>query len=227
MLKEKVDVCLLKTRCKDSISWIPSKAAFHGYCIWVKPNEESAVHEIASSIMKHFTKRFPPLLMPVWEPHICLVAGIESESAALSCAELLAKKIKPFKIKLSIAEVDGESKDSRETIYFPSQNLRAAWIHSYVDPEHGEYQDDFLVTICAHGREILGTLTQTIKFKPHMSLVYFDESELDNEQREILKAELNQKWPHGVEFEVDSIHVARTEGTPDNYEHIKGFKFNY
>ena len=57
-----------------------SKAGFHGYCVWVRPKDDCNAQAVTQGIMQQFTRRFPPLLMPTWQPHNCLAAGAPSPS---------------------------------------------------------------------------------------------------------------------------------------------------
>ena len=204
------------------IAWVPSKAGFHGYCVWVRPSDDSECQAVCQKVMQTFTKRFPPLQMPTWQPHICLVAGITEEAAAMSVAEKLASETKPFEVSLSGAEVDGEKLEDRATIYFSWQRLRAGWIGAQAGAADVNGNDS-LGALCLRGREILGQKTQTVKFAPHLSLIYFDEDELNEDERAVLKAELSALWKDGLTFTVDSINVAKTEGTPDKYELLASF----
>ena len=62
----------------DACEWVNSKAGFHGYCVWVRPKDDCEAQTVTQGIMQQFTRRFPPLLMPTWQPHICLAAGVFS-----------------------------------------------------------------------------------------------------------------------------------------------------
>ena len=207
----------------DPQSWVPSKAGFHGYCIWVRPNETCECQAHCKQVMEAFSKRFPPLLLPTWQPHICLVAGITDEDAALSAAKKLAAETNVFHVTLCGAEVDGENEDERATIYFSWQRLRAAWIAASAGPTVDANGNDSLGISCMRARELMGEKTQTVKFSPHLSLVYFDKGELDAAQRSTLKCELESAFSHGTTFTVDAIHVAKTDGTPKDYKLLASF----
>mmetsp|Transcript_15476 Transcript_15476/g.35430 ORF Transcript_15476/g.35430 Transcript_15476/m.35430 type:complete len:199 (-) Transcript_15476:175-771(-) len=167
--------------------FVPSKAGFHGYCVWVRPEEGTECQAHCQAVMKQFSTRFPPLLMPTWQPHICLAAGITDESAALRVAEQVAAESSQFQVKLSGAEVDGELDQDRATIYFSWQRLRAAWIGASAGAVVNDQGEDALGALCRKARDRLGQDTQTVKFRPHLSLVYFDEDELNNDQRQTIK----------------------------------------
>ena len=207
--------------------WVNSKAGFHGYCVWVRPKDDCEAQAVTQGIMQRFTRRFPPLLMPTWQPHICLAAGIDDEASALALARQVASEYRSFRVHLSGCEVDGELESQRATIYFPWQRLRAGWVAAKGDPVQGDKNahgdDDSLVALCRRAREILGQATHTVKFAPHLSVVYFDEDELNQQQRQDLQTELQAEFKHGTSFEVDSIHVAHTEGTPDKYRLLASF----
>jgi len=88
---------------------VNSKAGFHGYCVWVRPKDDCNAQAVTQGIMQQFTRRFPPLLMPTWQPHICLAAGapsplppenfpssslgIDDEAAALKLAQQVHLRI--------------------------------------------------------------------------------------------------------------------------------------
>ena len=138
---------------------------------------------------------------------------------------------------------------SKAAIYFPGQRLRAGWIKPTVrahvtsnvvdDVDNNNNNNNFLAHsneqhmdgedhlgyICRKGRQLLGGETTTAKFSPHLSIVYFDQDELDDYQRNILKEELNGHFKGKRYMAVNSIFVVSTEGAPGEWRIIKQFPF--
>ena len=136
--------------------------------------------------------------------------------------------------------------ESKAAIYFPGQRLRAGWIqptvrahvtsnvvddfdnnnNNFLAHSNEQYTDgeDLLGYICRKGRQ-LGGETTTAKFSPHLSIVYFDQDELDDDQRNILEEELNGHFKGRRYMAVNSIFVVSTEGAPGEWRIIKQFPF--
>uniref|UniRef100_A0A7S0PVL2 2',3'-cyclic-nucleotide 3'-phosphodiesterase n=1 Tax=Asterionellopsis glacialis TaxID=33640 RepID=A0A7S0PVL2_9STRA len=180
------------------------------------------------------------LLLPQWSPHISLAAGVTEARVAMDVAQQIASQGHSFLVDVSGgSEVDGETPETRSTIYFSWQRLRAAWIHCSVvaagnnnndnddccsvKNKHNKFGEDCLGNSCRQARNLLGDDAQTSKFIPHLSLVYFDQEELDQEQRSILRKELGDYFVGKDALHIESIWVASTEGKPGEWKVLKEF----
>lgn len=203
---------------------VSSNARFDGYGLWVLPERGSSCETTCLSLIERFSRRFPPLQLPVWTiPHISIVAGCANPEPLVKVAETLALELEPFGIDLSGgAEVDSDRPGLYRNIYFPTQRLRACWIHSAVG-QRNEHGEDRLGAICRRSRELLGEETSTKAFQPHLSLVYFDCDELDEEQRQQCKVEVDEAFPNDALWETDEIVLARTTGKPAEWEVLQRF----
>ena len=208
--------------------WAQSKASFHGYGIWVMPADNSPCQIECLETMDKFRTRFPPILHPKWKPHVSIAAGISDKEAAIKAAQKLSLQFSNFEIDLSGGSgVDREA--NQVAIYFPGQRLRAGWIHPSVNGENkfeNEFGEDLLGHICRTCRQHLGGETTTgSTFAPHLSIFYFDKDELDEEQRTIIKNELNVSFKGKEAMSVQSVFVVRTEGKPGDWGVVKEFRF--
>eukprot|EP01083_Nonionella_stella_P163586 538886_1 len=202
---------------KGSFSWIDSKAHFHGYTVWVLPKTGSECDRVCRDLIERFSMRFPPLRLPVWQPHMSIVAGITDEKAAMNVVRNLVMDQAPFVVEFRKgAEVDGEALEDRRTVYFSWQKLRAAWMHASAGKVVNEHGEDALEALCRRARELLGEKTVTEKFTPHLSLVYFNSDEIVTE-RHVLKGELTDAFPEDTQMVVDELVVAKTDGVPGDW----------
>ena len=100
----------------------------------------------------------------------------------------------------------------------------AAWIHSRDNNNNNSQQKESVLSqMRRRARELVGEETKTQKFVPHLSLVYFDQQELTQDQRLILKTELHQAFPPQTKVHVDTVHVMRTQGPPAEWKVLASF----
>lgn len=207
------------------VEWVDSEVVHHGYAIFARPREGTDSHAECVETMDKFRTRFPPVLMPKWMPHVTVVGGFTDVEATTKVAEQLAKETKRFEVDLGGAEVDGDDLEDRKSVYFTKQELRGCWVYaSACDGEiMNEQGDDRLGLMCRRGRELAGGSTQTTKYVPHLSLVYFHKSELDQDQRLMLKNELNDHFKGVHKAQFDTLYVAYVDGPPGTWYIIEEF----
>ncbi|MFZ3043614.1 MAG: 2'-5' RNA ligase family protein [Minisyncoccia bacterium] len=166
-----------------------------GYSLWLEPSAKNPARQFLDEMVKVFSKEYNT---PIFTPHVTLLGGIEGNiEDILAKTASLSARLHPFTVRLG------------EII------------------SRGQYFQSFIAPV-SQGKEIMnaGEQARTLfeiprEYFPHMSLAYGNFSE---DQFMRLKEMAREADISGSTFLAESVHVYRTEGTVEEWEHIAEFQ---
>lgn len=166
----------------------------HGYSLWIMPKGE--VYEVLQKTINALAERYSA---PVFNPHITLVAELESsEEEIIKKAKLISDNITPFQVKF-------------EKIDFQDYYFRCLYLKVKLSDE--------IVNLHEKAKHVFQVENMTT-FMPHISLLYGDYS--TSTKQKIIQ-ELEGKF--NFDFTARSIDIFHTVGEADEWVKVREAPF--